>query len=243
MLVQYADDLPFWHARVLLHPAPLEIAVKVLGSVDNNETEHWWVLAPDGDVYPEPLSVGAIEGLVILPDSGVISPKLRDKHGEKLDQVYDFSEDKPAGRPSAITVCRALAAATAPVKRATGKVDPLGQAGPTDAKLVLPPAAAGAKWGVVASSGAAKKMAEIPVLDEAQAIKMPFVLGTLGGEVLVIKQFADKEFDEAEVEKEDLTAIAGQEEVNARVLEVARTSDGMRHRDFRDAVSKLSQSD
>ena len=39
VLVQYADDLPFWHARVLLHPALLEIAVKVLGSVDNNETQ------------------------------------------------------------------------------------------------------------------------------------------------------------------------------------------------------------
>jgi hypothetical protein len=44
VLVQYADDLPFWHARVLLHPAPLEIAMKVLGSVDKGETEHWWVL-------------------------------------------------------------------------------------------------------------------------------------------------------------------------------------------------------
>ena len=195
VLVQYADDLPLWHARVLLHPAPLEIAVKVLGSVDNNETEHWWVLTPDGDVYPEPLSVGAIEGLVTLPDSEVISPKLRDKHGKKLAQVYDFSEDKPAGRPSAITVCRALAAATAPVTRATGKVDPLGQTGPMGAKLVLPPAAAGAKWGAVASSGAVKKMAEIPVLDEVEAIKMPFVLGTLGGEVLVIKQLVHGQGD------------------------------------------------
>ena len=243
MLVQYADDLPFWHARVLLHPAPLEIAVKVLGSVANNETEHWWVLTPDGDVYPEPLSIGAIEGLVILPDSEVISAKLRDKHGRKLDQVYDFSEDKPAGRPSAITVCRALAAATAPVTRATGKVDPLGRGAPADAALVLPPAAAGAKWGVVAASGAAKKMEEVPVLDVVHAVETPFVLGTLGGEVLVLKQFADGEFDVVEAETEPLKAIADEEEVDARVLGVARTSDGMRHRDFRDAVAKLSQSD
>jgi len=228
---------------VLLHPAPLEIAMKVLGSVDKGETEHWWVLTPDGDVYPEPLSEGAIEGLIVLPDSEEISSKLRDKRGKRLAQVYDFSEDKPAGRPSAITVCRALAAATAPLRRVSGKVDPLELADPATVSLRLPPAAPGARWGVVASSGATKQMVEIPVLDEVHAVRRPFALGTLGGEVLVVKEFTDKEFNGVEAEQEGLKAIADDGEVDARVLEVARTSDGMRHRDFRDAVARLSQSD
>eukprot|EP00972_Heterocapsa_arctica_P031525 4643609-Heterocapsa_arctica.AAC.1 len=63
VLVQYADDRPYWHARILLHPAPLEIATRVLGSIDDDETEHWWVLTPDGDVYPEPLAEKAVAGL------------------------------------------------------------------------------------------------------------------------------------------------------------------------------------
>ena len=57
MYVLYEDEPHMWHQRVLLRPGSSKSMLAVTGErVVRSPSSIWWVLTPDGDVYPEELA-------------------------------------------------------------------------------------------------------------------------------------------------------------------------------------------
>lgn len=222
VFVQYAEDLPLWHARILLARAPVKIVNRVLDTDYKTDAEFWWILTPDGDIYPEPLK--DIEGLFVLGDSEVIPARARGSNGRRLAQIYDFDEERAAGRPSAVTVARAMAAAA----------DESGVAARAEG-LVLPPAGADTSWRAIGASGKTARNAEIPALDQVLYADNDFAVGELEGERLALQKIKAGK-DAVEVDKAD-------DDLDARVMEIGRTGDGARHREFREAVTRLIETE
>ncbi|CAK0794405.1 unnamed protein product, partial [Prorocentrum cordatum] len=60
---------PKWHERVLLEPGSETAMQKCTGESLYNGGMAWWVLTPDGDVYPEELAAPPLEGIAYYDDA------------------------------------------------------------------------------------------------------------------------------------------------------------------------------
>ncbi|CAK0874147.1 unnamed protein product, partial [Prorocentrum cordatum] len=60
---------PKWHERVLLEPGSETAMQKCTGESLYNGGMVWWVLTPDGDVYPEELAAPPLEGIAYYDDA------------------------------------------------------------------------------------------------------------------------------------------------------------------------------
>ena len=59
VIVQYHDEMDRWHERVVLCRGSEESLRQTTGARPQGGTDSiWWVLTPDGDVYPEDLCEG-----------------------------------------------------------------------------------------------------------------------------------------------------------------------------------------
>ena len=60
-----------WHHRlVLIDATPAAVEAMFPGTVIQPGEDYWWILTPDGHVYPEALSVGPLSGMVTLDLDG-----------------------------------------------------------------------------------------------------------------------------------------------------------------------------
>ncbi len=62
---------PKWHERVLVEPGSETAMQKCTGESLYNGGMVWWVLTPDGDVYPEELAAPPLEGIAYNDDAEV----------------------------------------------------------------------------------------------------------------------------------------------------------------------------
>ena len=70
VMVEYFDEPKLWMERILLREASPAVMLAVTGAAVENGGPLWWVLTPDGLVYPEELAVGPLRGLIALDEEG-----------------------------------------------------------------------------------------------------------------------------------------------------------------------------
>ena len=201
--IQYTDEEDLWHAAVLLAPAGTAAVTKQEKAAPKPGSLWWWILTPDGDIYPEELEKTAEMDYYIMAEGERLN-RGRTMTGKQLRRRYEFGPHAPAGEPSLPTFARALAAvrradpeaaAPAPQRRITGKSSPStlvkagaggegqGAGGGADdidgedvsAKL-LPAAGPGKKWSIIASQPPGKKADEIVMVDRLLGVCEPFAV-------------------------------------------------------------------
>ena len=83
-----------WHQRLLIRkgtPAAMEIET---GVTANDGERVWWVLTPDGDVYPEEIGLtGDVEAVKVGRPDGTFSAAADGRY------VHAFTADRGAGPP------------------------------------------------------------------------------------------------------------------------------------------------
>ena len=241
VLVRY-DVAYEYHARVLLTRATARAVTEAGMSMPADAFELWWSLTSDGDIYPEALDVPPLTEAVHLgPTHRLERGRLG---GGRYRTLTDFGPDRPAGEPSFSALARATEAAvmeenrltttaTAPRRRIHGKTPATAAAaGASDGAVLEPPpaAATGKTWRVIASSGSTPGGTEV-VAAGPWVRRGPYLL------------FLDTVKDEHLVLEEQTTDVLALEdaELDARVLSMEYTSDGIRHRSFRSAVGLLTE--
>ena len=111
VLVRYYDEPKLWMERLVLHPSRPEKVLEVTGVTVPSDSSPWWILTPDGDVYPELLEVSAdIADVVIGNDEGAMVKKAG-QIGPRLTVVHKFQKDREAGEPNMLLVMKARAEA------------------------------------------------------------------------------------------------------------------------------------
>ena len=88
--VEYQGDKGVAHGRLLLRTATEKSLEATTGETCSGIARKniWWILTPDGDIYPEPIHNSFMATVAVASDSGTM-PKTR---GKKWDQVYKFGE-------------------------------------------------------------------------------------------------------------------------------------------------------
>eukprot|EP00974_Lingulodinium_polyedra_P050838 4889755-Lingulodinium_polyedra.AAC.1 len=83
----------------------------VTGAVPTTPTAVlWWVLTPDGDVYPEEVTPPGVVGVCPLSEGGRRGRVVGDEAGDppRADTIYGFTDARRAGPPSMVVLARAL---------------------------------------------------------------------------------------------------------------------------------------
>ena len=99
---------PEWHQRLLLTQGSPAAMMKLTGVTASTGERVWWVLTPDGDVYPEEIAM--------TPDVEAVRISRADGSFEALGDgryVHAFTADRQAGPPGYKVVLSARAAAEA----------------------------------------------------------------------------------------------------------------------------------
>ena len=87
--IQYIGE-PLWHERLLIHRASQEVA-KSLHDFEADFSTAWWVITPDGDIYPEPLGEDCLEGMVRLERGRAVRGTMKPS-GKALGVIYGFAD-------------------------------------------------------------------------------------------------------------------------------------------------------
>ncbi len=100
-----------WHERILLEPGSEKAMTGCTGESLLNGGTVWWVLTPDGDVYPEELAAPPLEGIAYCDDAEVphLQRQVRPLPPLVAAHIYGFRADRPAGPPTPLLVQRAVA--------------------------------------------------------------------------------------------------------------------------------------
>eukprot|EP00972_Heterocapsa_arctica_P104566 15411231-Heterocapsa_arctica.AAC.1 len=54
-----------WHERILIRVGSPRSVLRVTGTAASPGVSHWWVLTPDGDVYPEGVGAPDVAEVVV----------------------------------------------------------------------------------------------------------------------------------------------------------------------------------
>ena len=196
----------------------------------------WYAMTPDGDVYPHVLSRPPLYGLSVCSETDQIRFGQPGPRCPPLAEVYGGTwVVRPGEFYAALESCRG----EVPTRRVRGKSSPLpapgraGAATPTEQPLGGEvgsgrlPADAEQQWRVVASSGP-----EFLKGDALTSADDFFLVGDVG--------LASAKGATVAVQ---LQGPQADEEIDARVLPVVCTPEGVRKRHFRDAIRELSESE
>lgn len=69
ILVEYEGDERLWHERMVVRATTPTIFGRVTGGPPTRATDLWWVLTPDGDLYPEEISVPPLRAMMLLGEA------------------------------------------------------------------------------------------------------------------------------------------------------------------------------
>ena len=87
--VEYEGKAGFFHQRLILRTASIAAIINTTGRMcDPNGL--FWVLTPDGHLYPELLRVPAATGIIWLNERNELIPTTLMVAGRRLEQVYEF---------------------------------------------------------------------------------------------------------------------------------------------------------
>ena len=194
------------------------------------------MLALDGDIYPEEIGVAPLTGVVSCSDDSRLDLRTMRPRGRRLRRAYEFEAGREAGTLSALTVARAIQAATTEEETAArrGTKPPEGVSfGHGD----LPTADGGSVWTCCGPPGAARNGKKLEATDGAWTRLNELLLTTAGGTTLVCSTAVYDGTEHGEDEE------GGDINLDARVLSVQRTAGGERRRNFKDAVEELVESE
>ena len=229
MYVEYQEEAGFFHARLVLMKSTEDMMKQVTGAECTDPEAIYWVLTPDGDIYPEEISTPPLAGLVQCLDDSTIDLTTMKPRGRRLHQGYGFVELRGVGVLTPLTVGRAMRAAwdeeKAPVRRAAPRFPP----GVNFGDSQLPP---GEEWVCRGPPGCEMLGKTVDAL--GTWTRLHDTLLTVDGTTTIVcrpKRLETEEIEEKEVD------------VDARVLSVQRTAGGERRRNFKDAVEELVESE
>ena len=92
-----------WHARLLLHPATKQTVEEVCEEELEATLEDkggFWILTPDGDIYPEMIAVPPLLGIIPCDDQERPLPREATPAGSRLARPYDFEPGRGPGVPT-----------------------------------------------------------------------------------------------------------------------------------------------
>ena len=109
--VRYHDEPNLWMERMILCQSSPAMVLKVTEVVVPPGSSPWWILTPDGDVYPELLEASAdIVDVIVGDDEGKMKKKAG-QTGPSVNRVHKFQADREAGEPNLLLLMRARAEA------------------------------------------------------------------------------------------------------------------------------------
>ena len=88
--VEYEGETGLFHHRLILRTASTAAVLNTTGRMCDSPNGLFWILTPDGDVYPELLQVPRATGLVWLNERNEPIPTTMMPAGCHLEQVYEF---------------------------------------------------------------------------------------------------------------------------------------------------------
>ena len=110
----------------------------------------WWIVTPDGDVYPEELGNFGNQSIRMLVNSrGGAVRRTRDPNGRGADPVHEFTVDRGDGLPTPLGFSRMHAVAKAEEARLGPSVPGPSVPSPTSFGEALPALSDGHSWWIV----------------------------------------------------------------------------------------------
>ena len=88
--VEYEGEAGFFHQRLILRTASITAMLNTTGRMCDSPNGLFWILTPDGDLYPELLRVPPATGIIWLNERNERSPTTMMLAGHRLEQVYEF---------------------------------------------------------------------------------------------------------------------------------------------------------
>ena len=266
MLVEYGEEPDTWHERLVIMRSTPEAMMRVTGVEAIAEQDVWWALTPDGDLYPQQLSVPPLRGVALLDAGHVVIPATvvplgaLARHQRRLFHRFQAGRAIPCASPLAYLealetakreeVPRLRLRAKAPNPRGALLPEWQEEEAPratviTIGRHKLPPAGESHRWVVTRGhkgreigDDADEDLSEWAVVD-----RLGLVVQKDGGSATVAAL--------SPPDVEQLLKRAGgpnkaktaedEVELDARVLAIERLPDGRRHRAFRDAVTALTE--
>ncbi|CAK0825859.1 unnamed protein product, partial [Prorocentrum cordatum] len=218
---------PKWHERVLLEPGSEMAMQKCTGESLYNGGMVWWVLTPDGDVYPEELAAPPLEGIAYYDDAEVphLQLQVRPLPPPVAANAHGFRADRSAGPPTPLLVMRAISDA----RVEQHALDP--EAGAVREGPPPAPAAGRVIW-VIGSSADGDPEAE----KEYTHVPGDITIG-LGAYWLVKRGAKCLILQEVLRQDTGMIKLLRDQETDARVIPVKWRSAQQRGRNFREAVS------
>jgi len=114
MLIEYGDEPGMWHERLVIAPSTPEMMFRITGVESIEGPEVWWALTPDGDLYPQQLSVPPLRGLAFY-DAGhlvmratAIPAGVLDRHERREYHRFQPGRQVPCASPLAFLEAQAV---------------------------------------------------------------------------------------------------------------------------------------
>ena len=106
--VEYEGEAGFFHQRLILRTASTAAMLNTTGRMCDSPNGLFWILTPDGDVYPEPLRVPPATGTISLYERNEPIPTTMMPAGRHLEQVYEFRSELTGAPCSPEVIVRAV---------------------------------------------------------------------------------------------------------------------------------------
>ena len=88
--VEYEGETGLFHHRLILETTSTAAMLNTAGKMRDSPNGLFWILTPDGDVYPDLLRVPPATGIIWLNERNEPIPTTMMPAGRHLEQVYEF---------------------------------------------------------------------------------------------------------------------------------------------------------
>ena len=200
------------------------------------EAQCVWILTPDGDVYIEEMAVPPFRSLAVAGERGALNRYAKTVGiGKSLGQVYDFDEERPAGPPWTLTLCRAIEATR--IENEPDDVSP--ESVVKCSRGTLPTKT----WRVLYRRGAEDVVGQPLTLGSASWAEVAkCVVVNRGIGLVVASSETAVNGQDALLNASATEAVEVEPEGDARIMPVL-TVGGRRHRSFREGVAMIKESE
>ena len=108
--VEYEEEAGFFHQRLIVRTSAIAAMFNATGRMCESPNGLFWILTPDGDVYPEILPVLPTTGLVWLDGRNEATLTTMMPAGRRLERVYRFGVHRRISLSPEVIVRAALGA-------------------------------------------------------------------------------------------------------------------------------------
>ena len=88
--LEYEGEAGFFHQRLILRTASIAAMLNTTGRMCDSPNGLFWILTPDGDVYPELLRVPPATSVIRLNERNELIATTMMPAGRRFEQVYEF---------------------------------------------------------------------------------------------------------------------------------------------------------